>query len=432
MSILSASACAWTVCLDPGHGGTDPGAVGDFYTEKEANLDVALEAASYLMLADNCQGFGLTRDGDYYVSLQDRCDYANAGGFDRFVSIHQNAYDGYVQGSETYCAQLSPSPGFYLASHLQDGLLWAYGYNDRGVKDGSWLYVIANTMMPAALGEGSFIDYDHQWNESWRYSTGWNDHAGRQGYACCQAVCLSIGSAAPDYGQQALIVDNLSFGFSTNDPGQWEWQEGGSPWGMDCRWTSTSDGDDWARWSPPLFGSGTWDVSVWYTQGPDRAPDAIYIVHHLEGDSLVTVDQTTGGGLWTYLGRYQMGPGSSVELVDSGATPERVVVADAARFQPVPAGVETEGQPPAKALDISVSVNPSRSFQLRLWLGEPAQVGLEVFDLCGRLVASTSSGPMPAGESGINWNPEGLPSGMYMVRAGALGRSAVCRVVLMR
>ncbi|RKZ05294.1 N-acetylmuramoyl-L-alanine amidase, partial [Candidatus Fermentibacteria bacterium] len=32
---------AWTVCLDPGHGGSDAGAIGIYYTEKEANLDVA-------------------------------------------------------------------------------------------------------------------------------------------------------------------------------------------------------------------------------------------------------------------------------------------------------------------------------------------------------------------------------------------------------
>ena len=39
---------AWSVCLDPGHGGSDAGAVGIYYTEKESNLDVAYLARSYL------------------------------------------------------------------------------------------------------------------------------------------------------------------------------------------------------------------------------------------------------------------------------------------------------------------------------------------------------------------------------------------------
>ena len=33
-----------TVCLDPGHGGSDAGALGGFYTEKAANLDVSVWA----------------------------------------------------------------------------------------------------------------------------------------------------------------------------------------------------------------------------------------------------------------------------------------------------------------------------------------------------------------------------------------------------
>ena len=40
-SVFSFRTYAYTVCLDPGHGGSDSGAVGTYYLEKDANLDVA-------------------------------------------------------------------------------------------------------------------------------------------------------------------------------------------------------------------------------------------------------------------------------------------------------------------------------------------------------------------------------------------------------
>jgi len=77
------------VCIDPGHGGEDPGAWHNDLMEKDANLEIALrtkplvEAMGYRVL--------MTRTTDVYRSLAERTRMANSHKADLFVSIHCNA-----------------------------------------------------------------------------------------------------------------------------------------------------------------------------------------------------------------------------------------------------------------------------------------------------------------------------------------------------
>jgi len=103
------------VVLDPGHGGSDPGAEsylrlgGEKVQEKDLNLRVALEVKRLLDASPNMEAF-LTRGSDRYVSLADRqsfCDRRSpriAG--DLFISIHCNASDSWrtrgARGIEFY------------------------------------------------------------------------------------------------------------------------------------------------------------------------------------------------------------------------------------------------------------------------------------------------------------------------------------------
>jgi len=93
----------FTVILDPGHGGRDPGAIGPRGTkEKTITLDIAKRVKKYL----EREGYRvlLTRTKDKYVSLRTRAEFANKNKGDIFVSIHCNAAP-YVKGAnglETY------------------------------------------------------------------------------------------------------------------------------------------------------------------------------------------------------------------------------------------------------------------------------------------------------------------------------------------
>jgi N-acetylmuramoyl-L-alanine amidase len=143
----------YKVCLDPGHGGTDPGAVGPGGTkEKDINLIVAKQVADHL--GRHGVQVVMTRDGDQTVSLDQRCTISDNAGADLFVSIHCNAVeDRTAHGTETW--YVSPT-GQKLAQKVQTGLIVALGRADRGVKQGN-KYVLKNTKAPAALVELAFI-----------------------------------------------------------------------------------------------------------------------------------------------------------------------------------------------------------------------------------------------------------------------------------
>lgn len=81
----------YTVVIDAGHGGMDPGAIGTRGTfEKDVNLRVAKELGKAFERNKNVRVI-LTRDRDEFLSLSDRTEIANKAKADIFVSIHCNS-----------------------------------------------------------------------------------------------------------------------------------------------------------------------------------------------------------------------------------------------------------------------------------------------------------------------------------------------------
>jgi N-acetylmuramoyl-L-alanine amidase len=91
------------IAIDAGHGGEDPGAIGEYGTQEK---DVVLAIARAVALRVNDEpGMKavLTRDGDYFVPLRDRMRRARAHQADLFVSIHADSIrDRSVDGSSVY------------------------------------------------------------------------------------------------------------------------------------------------------------------------------------------------------------------------------------------------------------------------------------------------------------------------------------------
>lgn len=152
----------YRVVIDPGHGGTDSGAVANGLVEKVLNLEVALRLRDLLHLdtADSLGGgewdVRLTRVSDVTVSLADRVTLANNWPADRFVSIHHNAFtSSAANGTETFSFS-NGTPGAGLRDRVQEELLLALGLADRGSKTANF-YVLRETTMPAALSEGGFL-----------------------------------------------------------------------------------------------------------------------------------------------------------------------------------------------------------------------------------------------------------------------------------
>lgn len=160
------------ICIDPGHGGTDVGAIGhiggkDVY-EKNITLSIALPLRD--MLTSAGAKVVMTRDTDKDVygpwadadpELQARCDIANKAHADAFVSIHIDSFsNSSVDGTTAYYNAKS-SKDLLLAQMMHQATMNSLSIPDRGVKSNDF-YVNVYTTMPSVLMEMGFITNDHR------------------------------------------------------------------------------------------------------------------------------------------------------------------------------------------------------------------------------------------------------------------------------
>lgn len=100
-SLLVQAQKPFVVVLDAGHGGKDPGKVARNYIEKDIALNIALLAGNKLKEFDGIEVV-YTRQKDVFIELKQRGKIANDANGDLFVSVHCNAHNTPVSGSETY------------------------------------------------------------------------------------------------------------------------------------------------------------------------------------------------------------------------------------------------------------------------------------------------------------------------------------------
>jgi N-acetylmuramoyl-L-alanine amidase len=169
-----------TICLDPGHGGNDPGYQVGSNDEKKYTLLLAQEVRAQLKAA----GFKvvLTRTTDVKIPLEDRPVVAKRNGADLFISLHFNATEtgrNEVKGTEIFC--LTPAGAtstnargegdtrwvagnrndernMLLAYQMQKSYSKSLNIEDRGVKRARF-QVLREAPMPAILIEGGFMSH---------------------------------------------------------------------------------------------------------------------------------------------------------------------------------------------------------------------------------------------------------------------------------
>jgi N-acetylmuramoyl-L-alanine amidase len=81
------------IIIDPGHGGTDPGAIGVNSTEAEISLEISLKLEEYIKASIPDVEVVLTRRTDIYNSVVEKAKIANAAKGDLFICIHTNSAD---------------------------------------------------------------------------------------------------------------------------------------------------------------------------------------------------------------------------------------------------------------------------------------------------------------------------------------------------
>jgi len=144
-----------TIVVDPGHGGSDPGASAGNVQEKSLTLDIALKLKD--LLEQEGAKVLMTRDKDISVNLYTRAGIANEVNADIFISVHINASDTSASASGTETLYYPDPEKKALAQAVQKALVKSIGLTDRGIVERPGLVVTRETRMPSALAEVAFI-----------------------------------------------------------------------------------------------------------------------------------------------------------------------------------------------------------------------------------------------------------------------------------
>ena len=137
------------ICIDPGHGGYDPGAVNHNVGVTEKALSLKIAALLGGELASRGYDVFFTRELDTFIPLGFRTKIANNEKADLFISIHLNAAaDPAAQGIETWYYEGSRESE-RLAAIVQRELKDQFLAKNRGVKSTRGFYVLKHTAMPA-------------------------------------------------------------------------------------------------------------------------------------------------------------------------------------------------------------------------------------------------------------------------------------------
>ncbi|WP_438860945.1 N-acetylmuramoyl-L-alanine amidase family protein, partial [Bacillus toyonensis] len=145
--------------LDPGHGGTDSGAIGNELLEKELTLDIALRIRAILLNNYENVAVNMSRETDVFVSLNERTNAANDWQADYFLSIHINSADSSsANGYEDYIyiGLSDSSQTATIQSILHEEVIKTNELFDRGKKKDDF-HVLRESNMEALLTENGFI-----------------------------------------------------------------------------------------------------------------------------------------------------------------------------------------------------------------------------------------------------------------------------------
>ena len=220
------------ICIDPGHGNYDSGAVGPSGTkEKDITLAVGLKTGALLQAAGMSVVYTRTSDqvpwpADVNKDLAKRCQIANDAGADVFVSIHCNsAVNVTAKGNETYtfpgqgnadalanCIHARIKAAFPELTYRED---WSDGDPDKEAS----FYVLKYTKMPAVLSELAFISNPVE--EKMLASEEFQDKAA---LAIARGIGDYLGVAIPEPVKQSGVsaaVDTLVASGVIGSPDYW-------------------------------------------------------------------------------------------------------------------------------------------------------------------------------------------------------------------
>src|SRR5699024_4395780 len=149
----SADAASVRIFIDPGHGGSDTGAVANGLQEKNLTLDIALKTKDILNEQYTGHTIKLSRTTDVTRSLTERTNMAKNWGTNFFVSVHINCSQGnnyeYYTLDGDYADKERTNA---IRKTIHDEVVEQTGFADRGKKEEN-LHVLRESKAPAILTE---------------------------------------------------------------------------------------------------------------------------------------------------------------------------------------------------------------------------------------------------------------------------------------
>lgn len=151
------------ICIDPGHGGNDPGCSGFDKIERDLNFEYAVMLKNELERYKGIQIIMTRIDNASNPSLSQRAKIANDENCDLFLSCHLNAFDSTARGTETiysiYANDQFKAFSKVLGVNLSQALKIPFRRSvSREGNAGDYYGVIRETKMPAMIIEALFLD----------------------------------------------------------------------------------------------------------------------------------------------------------------------------------------------------------------------------------------------------------------------------------
>lgn len=147
------------IFIDPGHGGSDSGAVGNGLLEKNLTLQISRVIRDLLLQYENVS-VRMSREGDQTLTLNQRTNMANAWGADFVLSVHINAGGGTGYEDFRHSNQSASSVSGRIQREIHAAVmtsLSSFRVADRGVKAANF-HMLRESDSPAVLTENLFID----------------------------------------------------------------------------------------------------------------------------------------------------------------------------------------------------------------------------------------------------------------------------------
>ncbi|TLQ04935.1 N-acetylmuramoyl-L-alanine amidase [Pediococcus stilesii] len=147
------------IVIDPGHGGTDSGALGIDQSHEEKNYTLKTSKAIETKLDQAGAKVIMTRNNDSFVDLAPRPQIANKSNADAFISIHYDSSDTNNSGTGDTTYYYHNNGSIQLAQAINKQLINYIPLYNRGVKFANY-QVLRDNKRPAILIEGGYINTD--------------------------------------------------------------------------------------------------------------------------------------------------------------------------------------------------------------------------------------------------------------------------------